>query len=81
MFILKFGLGILLGSLHVYIQQSAQVPIGGRAIQVRPSAEQSVAQESRVALVIGIGAYTEVSLAIPTLPVISFAIGRPPCQI
>jgi len=65
MSILKFGFGILLGSLPAFIQLPAQVPGGGRAVQVRPTAQQSVAQESRVALVIGNGAYAEAPLRNP----------------
>ena len=65
MSILKFGFGILLGSLPAFIQLPAQVPVGVRAIQVRPVAPQSVAQESRMALVIGNGAYAEAPLRNP----------------
>jgi len=80
MSILKFGLGFLLGSLPAFIQLSAQVSGGGRAIQIRPTAQQSMAQESRVALVIGNGAYADAPLCNPVNDARAIKIALESCR-
>jgi len=80
MSILKFGLGFLLGSLPAFIQLSAQVSGGGRAIQIRPTAQQSMAQESRVALVIGNGAYADAPLRNPVNDARAIKIALESCR-
>ena len=62
---LSIRLGALLGSLATPILLPAQVPQPARAIQIKPGAKPPAAQEARVALVIGNGAYRESPLKNP----------------
>jgi uncharacterized caspase-like protein len=57
MSILKAGLVALLGLMAILTPLPAQAPNTSRAIAVKPAPQQSTGLESRVALVIGNGAY------------------------
>jgi uncharacterized caspase-like protein len=57
MSILKFGLMALLVSLAIVTPMAAQISQPARAVQVKPTSQPTTGQESRVALVIGNGAY------------------------
>jgi len=65
MSVLNTGLGLLIGSITALMPLAARVQETGRAVQLQPGSSRPAAQATRVALVIGNGAYAEAPLRNP----------------